>query len=493
VTLTDRPVRTGSLRRRLIVSVLALLLAVLVGLGLIVNLVLSDRLRSDLRQRLADRGALATALASQSLTPQNLTDRLTGQGITATYQASGDQQVIVGRDEQPPGSNGGNPRGQPPSGPRSTPRTAAVAVSRQGQQLQAEVRTAGGTVRLVANLVDIERTMATLTRIELAAGAATLLLSALMLAAVVRFALAPLGRMTRLARRIRDGARGGRLRPTKPNTDLGRTAAAFDEMLDALEQAETDARRAEIRMRTFLADASHDLRTPIAGVITTAEQMLRTDEPLASREARLVILIREAQRAGRLVDDLLLMTRLDADSQATSSARTALIDVRQLAVAAVQRAALSAPGRQVRLVADPAATVLGDPDAVERMLSNLLDNARQATPAGGRIDVTMRVVGGQVWIEVADTGPGVAAQDAERIFNRFVRGDPARSRGSTGSGTGLGLPIARALARGHGGDLSCRPRASGNGACFVLSLPVHVLSRSGSGIEVSDALDAQVI
>jgi two-component system, OmpR family, sensor kinase len=476
----DRPVRTGSLRRRVIVSVLALLLLVLLGMGVAVNLVLGDRLRSDLRQRLIDRAQFASALATQALTPQQLTDRLTGQGITATYR-SGDQ-VVIGRDQQPPPGAGPKPPGGTGGPGLTRPSSSAVGVTvdQTGEQLRTEVSAGGGTVTLTANLADIDRTMATLTRVELAAGTATLVLAGLVLAIVVRLALSPLGRMTELARRIRDGARGRRLRPTRPNTDLGRTATAFDGMLDALELAEHEARAAEARMRAFLADASHDLRTPLAGVITTAERLLRDSLSRAERERRLVSLIREGQRAGRLVDDLLLITRLDNGAELTAL-RCDPVDVRAAVSLAEDRTTLLAPDRICFVEVDdgPAAVALCDRDALDRILGNLLDNARSATGPGDRIAVRVQATDETVTVEVSDTGPGVAPADAERIFDRFVRGDPARARGvdidgvvvSYSGGTGLGLPIAQALARAHGGDLVCLAASGAPGATFVLTLP----------------------
>jgi two-component system OmpR family sensor kinase len=477
--VSDRPVRSGSLRRRVIVSVLGLLLLVFLAMGLVVNVVLGDRLRADLRQRVADRALFVAALSGQQLTPQQLTDRLTGQGITATYRSG--SQVVVGRDQPPPTGAGrgvpgfpGQSQGQPPTSPtdRATQPSLPITVERTGELLEAKVAvetTSGsGTVTLSANLVEIDRTMATLTRVELAAGAATLALAMLLLAVVVRLALAPLGKMTSLAHRIRAGARGGRLRPTKPQTDLGRTATAFDGMLDALEQAEVEAQGAEARMRSFLADASHDLRTPIAGVISTAERLLQDSHSRAEREQRLVSLIREARRAGRLVDDLLLMTRLDTGGN-YAPVRLEAVDLGPLIDAAVERTSLLASGRSVIANVDESSWANCDRDSIERILANVLDNARAATGPGDQIALRSWVEDGVVLVEVADTGPGVPSADQQRIFDRFVRLDSARTRGPDVGGAGLGLPIAKALAEEMGGDLVCRP--SPIGAVFRLSMP----------------------
>ena len=456
----ERRLRTGSLKKRVLFSVLALLLVVLVGLGLVVNLVLGDRLRSDLRSRLTDRAGLAQVLAAENLDAQSLADRLTGQGITASYAANG--QVVVGRDQPPPDPARGGPRGPRPPAP-----TAAVTIVERGELLQFSLPVQQGTLTLTANLVDLDRTLATLRRIELAAGAGTLLLTGVLLTAVVGLALAPLSRMTSVARRTRDGARGRRLRPRSPKTDLGRTAAAFDDMLDALELAETEAVAAEERMRQFLADASHDLRTPIAGVITTAERVLRDDPPRAVREQRLVALVREAQRAGRLVDDLLLMARLEGGSP-VADARS--IDLAAVADTAVARLAEQCPDRTVTCTGAPA-LVSGDRDSLDRIIENLLDNARRATVPGGRIDVRVSPSG----LVVADDGPGIPAADHDRVFDRFVRLDTSRQRRpGESAGSGLGLPIARGLARALGGDLTLLTQADHGddlpGAHFQLAL-----------------------
>ena len=204
-------------------------------------------------------------------------------------------------------------------------------------------------------------------------------------------------------------------------------------------------------MRRFLGDASHDLRTPVAGVLAASESILRDDPGRAERERRLVAMIREARRAGRLVDDLLLMTRLDGPS-----ARAEPVDLAEVAeeVAAGQR--LLAPDADIRADTTPAWTS-GDRAQLARALTNLTDNARRAAGPTGRIRVSVRN-GDGVRVEVSDDGPGVPADRREEIFDRFVR--------YGGDGHGLGLPIARAVARRHGGDLTCEKDST-----FVLTLP----------------------
>jgi signal transduction histidine kinase len=212
-------------------------------------------------------------------------------------------------------------------------------------------------------------------------------------------------------------------------------------------------------MRGFLADASHDLRTPVAGVIAAADSLLRDDPGRAERERRLVAMVREARRAGRLVDDLLLMARLDGADPGRELRRQP-VDLAVLAeeVAAAQRLL----GADVRARANGPAPVEGDPEQLTRVLTNLADNARREA---AHVLFTVRRDAGQVTVEVTDDGPGVPPAERDRVFERFVRLDPGPGR------NGLGLPIARAVARAHSGDLTCENAPAGGR--FVLRVPAE--------------------
>jgi two-component system OmpR family sensor kinase len=437
-------VRTPSLRLRVVVAVLGLLTAVLVGLGLLVNAVLAARLHADLRDRLTERAGFARLLTARGLADQELADRLTGQGITAVVRDGG--SAVYGRSFPDFPRRGGSP------GPRPSVDTGAVQVRTVDGVLTADLPLSHGTLTLSAGDAEIGRTLAQLRTVELVAGAGTVVIVGLLLTRVVSSALAPLGRMTALAGRIAAGNRGERLRPRRPGTDLGRTAVAFDGMLDALEAS-------ELRMRGFLADASHDLRTPVAGVIAAADSLLRDDPGRAERERRLVAMVREARRAGRLVDDLLLMARLDGADPGRELRRQP-VDLAVLAeeVAAAQRLL----GADVRARANGPAPVEGDPEQLTRVLTNLADNARREA---AHVLFTVRRDAGQVTVEVTDDGPGVPPAERDRVFERFVRLDPGPGR------NGLGLPIARAVARAHSGDLTCENAPAGGR--FVLRVPAE--------------------
>ena len=343
-------------------------------------------------------------------------------------------------------------------------------------QLTAQVTLPGGTLQLQASENDIERTLSTLRTIEIVAGVTALVITGLVLIRLVAVALRPLDRMASLARRIGAGTRGRRLRPTKPTTDLGRTAVAFDEMLDALETAEATAQQAQERMRQFLADASHDLRTPLAGIIAGSDALLRADfDGLRrdEREQRLVAIVRQSRQAARLVDDLVLMARMD-NHTADLEARSRPVDLTEVLRQQMDAIALRRPDLRIDLrpVAEEV-SVRVDPDDLGRALANLLENAAQASTPGGQVTATVAVTSGpsgaRASVTVQDDGPGVPDVQRERIFERFVRLSTDRG----GGGSGLGLPIARAIARRAGGDVVCRPHAAGVGARFELSLPLR--------------------
>jgi len=450
--------RTTSLRLRVIAAVLAALTVVLVCAGLLINVVLGQQLRADLQQRLIDRAGYAQILAEQGLPAQNLANQLTGDDISVTYSLGG--AIVYGRSEPAPRS-GRAPR------PHAT-RLPGAVLSQRGDDIIVTQTVAGGTMMLTASETGITNTLSQLRTIEAVAAGVTLVVTGLILTGVVRVALRPLSRMTALAVGITHGDRGGRLRPSNPRTEIGRTASAIDDMLQALETAEMTARQAadaaaaaEKRMRQLLADVSHELRTPIAGLQASAETLLRANPARVERERLTVGMIQQTQRAARLVNDLLLIERLD---QGEAQRITGPVDLSALTARVVAEQRLLAADSVIELHAEPDVWVVGDAERLGQILTNLLDNARHAASPGGRVVTTLIVIAGEVHLTVADSGAGVAPDDRERIFERFVRLDPARS--SSQGGSGLGLPIARALAGAHGGSLVYVDPAS-----FVLTLP----------------------
>ena len=274
-------------------------------------------------------------------------------------------------------------------------------------------------------------------------------------------------RWPRWPRPITEGNRGRRLAPTRTDTEIGQTARAFDEMLDELEGAETRARQAEERTRAFLADAAHELRTPITGVQAAAETLLHHGDalPAADREHLQALLVREAQRAGTLVSDLLAAARLDAGVE---------LHLEPVSAGHAGRGR-AGPGPAAAPRGDgdhrrgPDVVVTADADKVRGILRNVVENAVRAAGPQGRIHLDLYAEDGLAVLDLWDSGPGVPPSERERIFERLVRLDHGRSADAGGSG--LGLAIARGYARAHGGDLVCLD-PGGPGALFRLTLPL---------------------
>jgi signal transduction histidine kinase len=455
------PLRTVSLRRRVTALSLTVLAAVLLVVGVLTDVVFSAQIRSELRQQLNVRATLAGQLVAQGVPADEVARRVEAPGIRAELVAA-DGRVYAGDpddDERwmPPPWRGGPPgrdhRGwwddDDGDGDWGNPQVLEQPLA-DGSRLT--LVASGGPVSGAQTL--LRRTLIVLSLAALAVAGIVMLLT-------TRVALAPLDAMTAVARSITGGDRGRRLAPARTDTELGRTAAAFDAMLDELEGAEAAARASEARTRRFVADAAHELRTPIAGVQAVAEAALAPDMAPEDRERLHLLMLRESRRAGRLVDDLLVLARLDAGLEL----RREPVDLLELARTEAERAQLVAPDQQVEVRGEPV-TVTGDASRLAQVLGNLLDNARRHAGAGA---VTVTVSGGdRATLLVTDDGPGVAPADRERIFDRLVRLDEAR--GEDG-GAGLGLAIARGIARVHGGDLRCVDPPSGRGAAFELVLP----------------------
>jgi two-component system OmpR family sensor kinase len=250
-------------------------------------------------------------------------------------------------------------------------------------------------------------------------------------------------------------------------------------MLDQVESAfaeraasEAAARASAERMRRFVGDASHELRTPLTSIRGFAElyrQGAVTDVGRAMSRVE-----DEATRMGGLVDDLLQLARLDLQRPMERTA----VDLVALATDAVHDAGAADPSRAVSLVADDATCeVDGDRHRLTQVLANLLANARVHTPPGTPVRVRLWVDGASAVLDVSDEGPGIDPADRERVFDRFYRADPSRTRASGGSG--LGLAIVAGIVEAHGGSVAVVDRAAEGivGATFRVRLPLRVVSR----------------
>jgi len=279
--------------------------------------------------------------------------------------------------------------------------------------------------------------------------------------------------MARQADAIADGDLTRRVEPAEGDGEIARLGRALNGMLEQIETAFAQRTRSEERLRSFLADASHELRTPLTSIRGYAE-LLRKDA-LEDREARdraLSRIEKEAARMGVLVGDLSILAR-EGEGRDPILERVDLADV---AAEAVADARALDPGRPIQLIAPTEVPVAGDEARLEQMVHNLLGNALAHTPAGTQVEVRVSVRGPEAVLEVQDHGPGMSAEQASRVFDRFYRGDTERLDG----GSGLGLFIVASLARTFGGRASV-DTAEGCGASFRVVLPVYGASSTDDG------------
>jgi two-component system, OmpR family, sensor kinase len=342
----------------------------------------------------------------------------------------------------------------------------------------------GANVIVAASLDGIDSTTRQLRTIDLVVSLVVLVLLAGAGAAIVRASLRPLVGIEQTARAIAAGDLTRRVPDRDPRTEVGRLGRALNTMLAQIESAfsaraasEASARRSEDRMRRFVADASHELRTPLTTIRGFAELYRQGAARDPAELDRLMRRIEDqAARMGVLVEDLLLLARLDQQRPLERSP----VDLLALAADAVADASAVAPERRIELVlgsgdAQPghALVVLGDSQRLRQVLANLVDNALRHTPAGTPVEVRVgeAALDGRpgAAVEVVDHGPGLTPEQTERVFERFYRADPARSGGD--GGTGLGLSIVAALAAVHGGTVQV-DSVPGRGARFRVVLPL---------------------
>jgi two-component system OmpR family sensor kinase len=432
---------TVSLRLRVTAAVMIVLAVMLVLLSIAVNAIFVAQSNRNLDALLAGQAQLARQLARSGAGPQQIVNRM---------QAGGVQAYLVLRN----GTEFG------------TPITTGAAIKTTTITLNAPSRVDGASLTLAVDAALVSEARRTLRRVLMITGVIALAVSAVLVAAAVRVALRPLDSMAALAKTISQGNRGYRLAPTRTDTELGQTAQAFDEMLDELEGAERRAQQAEERTRAFLADAAHELRTPIAGVQAAAETMLHHDDQLHrdERQHLQALLVREAERAGALISDLLAAARLDAGIDLD----LAPISLRTLVHSELDRVRLLHPEATVTM-SGPEVIARADAAKVSSILRNVIDNAMRAAGARGELHVVVREHDQSAIAEFWDSGPGVPPSERERIFQRLVRLDHGRA---DAGGSGLGLAIARGYARAHGGDLTCE-EPNGVGAMFRLVLPLE--------------------
>ena len=284
---------------------------------------------------------------------------------------------------------------------------------------------------------------------------------------LIRIGLRPLRRVSGTATSITSGNLDQRVAIASRNTEVGQLGIALNEMLDQIQGAFRQRDDSEDQLRQFVADASHELRTPIAAIAAYGELLNSgAGDDALELERSLGGIRREAARMGSLVEDLLVLARLDEGARGLRHP----VELVRLCATAADAARQIAPEWPIAIVAASPVDVVGDEDQLHRSVANLLANVRQHTAAGTSTRVSVSLDDGRAVIEVRDDGLGMSEDAARHAFDRFYRGDPSRSRGR--GGPGLGLAIVRSIVSAHGGVTSLSSGDDGLGTVVRIELPL---------------------
>jgi two-component system OmpR family sensor kinase len=485
----------SSLRARVLVSVLALSAIGMIALGAVTyaeqRSFLQDRVNQEARSAV---GALSQALDTAGFKPAtgsddrpsgaprsgpgtpgvrhspqvNLPPGTYGQRRSSSGAVIGSSQIKYSQSETLPPT---------PRIPAEVPLERLLTVGSAGSSglhyrvfAQRDPEDSGITV-IAVPLSDVEQTLHRLLLVEGLVIAGVLLALGLSAWFVVKVGLRPLDRIEVTAGEIAAGDLSRRVSPASSKTEVGRLGLALNAMLERLEQAFTARTASEERLRQFLSDASHELRTPLASIRGYAELFrmgATVDEAGTANAMRRIE--QESERMGVLVEDLLILARLDEAPEREPTT----VDVAALARDAVQDARATAPERTIELDAPAQALVRGDPLQLRQVFSNLLRNALLHTPAGTAVEVSV-TSGESLTVVVRDHGAGIPAEARERLFERFWRKEAGRERGKAGAG--LGLAIVHGVVSAHHGTIHAED-APGGGAQFVFELPIAADLRS---------------
>jgi len=322
----------------------------------------------------------------------------------------------------------------------------------------------GGTTVIAASTSEITDALHQLVLLEVGGGLILLVVLSAGSWLILRRGLRPLERMAGTARSITAGDLSQRVSPSGGASEVGQLGLALNSMLDGIEGAFEERDATEQRLRQFLADVSHELRTPLTSIQGFAELFRVSGD---SAQIDLPTILRriegESARMKLLVDDLLLLARLDQ----TRTAEREPVDLAVLAADACSDAVASAPQRAVSLDAPEPVVVAGDQSHLRQAISNLMTNAVRHTPPGSPIEVSARLANGSAVVSIRDHGAGLDNEALTHAFDRFWQADRSR----VGTGAGLGLAIVSSIAAEHGGHATAG-NAPGGGAVFTLELPI---------------------
>ena len=467
--------RRQPLRRRLTFGLVVLVVIVLVVAGLVMTLAVRSFLLQQLDRELASTAA--GIVTNQAFDPTGLRD---GTVVVAT-DLSGQlvrPAVLIGRpgdDDQDSDDPLGTP-GPPTNGNRmlsdqdvmalvaASPTPSTVDLPTLGAYRVFQVsKNNGDTVTVGLPLGQLNETLGHLLIVE----GVTLAVAALVVALgggwLIRRDLLPLDRVAQTARDVAalplssgTPTLDERVPDAAPGTEIGDVSLALNDMLDHLGTSLEERAETERQLRQFVADASHELRTPLTSIKGYAELYRRTDTDPRGRDNAINRIESEANRMGSLVDDLLLLARLDQGRPLLHEP----VDVSRIAAEASSDISVSAPDHPISVdLPDEPVFVLGDEGRLRQVMTNLLANAVQHTPAHTSISVSVIPDAAGVTLVVADSGPGIAPDFQPHAFERFSRADESRNRSSGGSG--LGLSIVAAVVEALEGEVQLASGAGG--------------------------------
>ncbi|MFK0174287.1 sensor histidine kinase [Streptomyces sp. NPDC090306] len=496
-TSVRRAVARLSLRTRLVIICLLLVVAALLASNALLITLLQRQLVEQLDERLGTAAAAAaqlpdlsdktdaTAPPSRDAVERQLTGdvyvvRLSADGgLSQSLRPSvGDAPELPRLDAAAVAARGGEPFQA--SGGGSDWRVIAQPVRFSSRQVQDGDAPSTGSIVAAGSLDGVNGTIRGLGLRMLVIDSLVLVLLGAIGWFAVRAGLRPLRRIETTAAAIAGGDLSRRVPDlASTRTELGRLAAALNGMLDRIEAGDAARAATNDRMRTFVADASHELRTPLFGIKGFTELYRMGGMPeRADVDTAMNRIERESARLVHIVEDLLLLARLDEDPTGRTRLPLKLtpMDLRTLAADALHDLRALASDRAVTLTGPGggpprAAPVLGDEARLRQVMSNLVGNAIAHTPAGSSVRIGVGTHNTLAILELSDQGPGMTAEQAARIFGRFYRADTARGRTQTG-GAGLGLSIAHSLVTAHHGRIEVHT-SPGQGATFRILLPIH--------------------
>ena len=324
-----------------------------------------------------------------------------------------------------------------------------------------------GTVVISVALDSVEKTVAGLRGIFILISFIVLISIAIVARSLIKLTLKPLNQIEKTAAAIAEGDLSARLPEVNSRTEVGRLTGSLNTMLSRIEESFTIRTESENKLRRFVADASHELRTPLTAIRGFAELHRQGAVVGEEKTKELVSRIeKESIRMSSLVEDLLLLARLDQSRELTFDP----VDVNHLVKEAVASAQAAGPGYEITVSStNDEVFVLGDSMRIHQAIANLLANARTHTPVGTKIAVNISQGDLETKISISDNGPGLSEEDQKRVFERFFRADPSRVRVG-GEGSGLGLAIVDAVMKAHGGRVEVNSKI-GAGATFTIVFP----------------------